>query len=792
MAPRRKNKTQQSTQVSEPLIVESEFIKKLMSEERDMFRYAVDKIVESKLGEASGFGTSEQFKSLVDAVKKVSEGALSSQGRLESKTVQKNIAFMEEEISKLSSSKEISVDQAEYLESILAELKVSNKHMLKTQHSLSAVVKKRIKEKIPSITGIMSSIGLNNPGLVFAGQLIQDIVDERRRRKDEQKRLLEPYKQAKIDKQLEELQKPKTQEATEIKGSNSSDQTDQKEDKLVQRSQEKAFSDLLESMTILSSSIGESSEIFKESVNVYKKALDNLLVISGADQELRDSVDAAISELRDADNPDPEVFVKLNKDILTMTAVNRLHLPSIDDNIETLVKDTESAKFQEIEKERERKLEHEQLIDALESLGAKGLTQPVKITAGGEGIVSHFMDGITALSTLGTFLKGAKFMGIIKGIGKLAGWAGLAYSAIEFGIGAFKGWKNAAEKLGKAAEDLTVSDKIASAIGGGIGALGNLADSILGFFGFETEIGKWADENYTKFYASLLNRIETAIKSIYNFFANSFDIAFPEGFSLTEMVKAPVRLATAWFDTLFKIAFPETDWTMTGFIQEVFDNTIELLKKIFDFDFEKIYDDLVTKMKNKLNFTGFNFFSNDEGKTQGVVPPKEKTGLSARMKAEKAAKRLEAKEKEAITPKTEEGMKILTPFTSPSPIEPNDLPVPNEEYMLKHMPKRKGVFKDAPIPPDGVYPLPLSFNENSSLPNYIVQDVSKRESVTQALANDSIQREKDKQRQSAAIINAPKTTNNVTNNSQSTSVSAGVNPRETDSTLRILQYGAAW
>lgn len=790
----------------------SPIMREIFKNQADLFKVWVEKILKDKFASASNItDKSQKFEDILDAFKKVAKGQMDASSRSESLVVKKNIKLMEKQVLLASQSGEFTEEQSKYLMNISDEIREANKHSLKRENSLLKIAgrsaKERIAEKIPSLTGMLASIGLGNPLFMMAGGILEDIVKARKdlkeKQKAEQQALLQTTRENEAIARMTEQGLLSNTRQSESEQEPEQERQDTTEPDSIRSNQDAAFQDLINAMVILTESTTGSSEAYKESIEVYKSALDRMLVATNANEEVRESVRNAVDTLASSDTLDPAEFARMSNDIIGMIAVNKTHLPSIDDNIDMLVKDTESSKFQEIEREREQKLEHEQLINALEALGQRGLTPESAPSPGGkEGMFSSIMHGLMGLASIFDIfskwkaaggIKGiatafvTKFGTILKGIGtfakvlgRLAAPIAIVMTALDFAWGAFKGWGSAAEKLGKTAEEITTSDKIASAIGGGLGALGGIADSILGFFGFETEIGKWVDENTTKIYAFIFDTFKNLAKTIKDFF-----------------VEGPTKLIE-WFEGLFSFAIPEIEWSMTDFLTDVFNNTIDLLKQIFDFDFEKIYDDLVNKMKQKLNLGGFNFFSETPitptAEVKSVTDKKKEA--KAQKKAEEERKKLEedAKVKEAT--KGEKAWDAVTrpPLQQkePEPViqmtvpESGTVEYPEQDQVVitnpKLMPKRKGVFKEEPLYEEGVYPQPLSFE----------QPLARKENTTTMLVQDSIQREKNNQRQSAAIINAPKTTNVTNNSSSSANISAGVNPRETDATLRMMQYGASF
>lgn len=185
--------------------------------------------------------------------------------------------------------------------------------------------------------------------------------------------------------------------------------------------------------------------------------------------------------------------------------------------MESIVQDSEANKFQEIEKARESARMQEKLVDAIDGISLEGGSEEDKKKLD-FGFFDKLLDSpfigaalgasmgaLTSIfSTVSTF-----FLPIVAG-------AAAVYAIYEGMTGAFDGWYDAADKLGK--ESATTSDKIASAIGGFYGGVWGIADKITGLFGFKTDIGGWVDEAVTKNLAAgfdFVKGLTADIKSIF-------------------------------------------------------------------------------------------------------------------------------------------------------------------------------------------------------------------------------------------------------------------------------------
>jgi len=314
--------------------------------------------------------------------------------------------------------------------------------------------------------------------------------------------------------------------------------------------------------------------------------------------------------------------------------------------LDVIVGDTQSSKFADIERERERIRREEALIDAVKEQGEAG-TLGADIAPAEEKKTAASLTGfLESAANIRIMLLGAipLITGVISGITAFAlpviGTLALAYTAYKGFMGAFEGWGKAAEKLGK--EQATLSDKVASAAGGFIGGTFSLFDSILGFFGIETQIGPVVDMFMTKslagvfdFFKGLWSNIESLFNTVKDFFSsikNNFDawveeklqllidfgnekfnglatkvidfftklgdVFFPDGFSLKEVILVPLRAMKLWVEALFNFELPEIPSVekmltegmkkMTDIFQELIDSLVNKARGIFSWGKEKI------------------------------------------------------------------------------------------------------------------------------------------------------------------------------------------------------------
>jgi hypothetical protein len=786
--------------------VGSEFFEKIFKNQMDMFEYGAELIIEQKLKSVSSeFGKSKAFNNIFKAVGDVSKGVFSAQGRGDSLAAKSNIDFVEKEMKKMAAKGELDEEQLKYLKSITKELKSSNKHQLKNEHSISAIVKKKLKEKIPSITGILAAVGLDNPAVVFAGELIQDIVDERRKGKKAQQDLLVPYKQETTQDLLEKTghlnnrefgpeQGPANdQEAftpfLEAQKEEAKQKKKDESDALIQNNEiQTAYEKLIAAMISLTENTISSSDVYQESVKAYKEALDQILSLGGASPDLRGMVSSSMTNLEGGTPESAEAFAKMNEEIFKLIAINELHLPSMDKNIEALTRESSASRFADIEREREAKIENERLLDALDNLDNDGPAVPLE---GKKGFFGKLFDGMGGIGTFLGFLTGGGLASIgasmttamaalLPMIPAILGVLG-AITIIATGIyGAFEGWNNAADNLGKEADKLTTSDKIASAIGGFYGKIWSIVDWVGEQFGFDFGLEKFLTKDFSKFLADKFDLIKSIfkfiveapekiiskVKSIYEWIValpgkvetqiQEWIVSLPSFSELGEIALAKINEFVA---SVFTFEFPEIDFGFTDFINDTYNKIVEWFEELFSIE------NLKKKVGNAISETGNVVVAKFNAAKEGVS--------SVASSAKNKAKELVDKVSDTLTGNKPEPI----PLTVPS--DKVEFPEQEGVVMPNITPKRKGVFKDEPWnSPGGEFPLPLEMDKASEL----------NDTKTNMVIQDSINKEKEKQMTSSAIINAPRTTNVNNSTSQSTQITQGLSPREMDNTFRAVQY----
>ncbi len=464
------------------------------------------------------------FDELFDAQTKIVSGVLDADSRTEAKHNTEIIKYFKKQIDEMSEMKEITVEESKFFNDMVSELERTNKQLLETDYSMEKVMKEKIKEKLPSITGLFGAIGLDNPAFMFLGSLIQDMVDVRKEKK-------------------------------------------QKKESLMSEAKEKQFEQMAKQRGILKTDEPNETEKAKKKAEKKKETKEDSWY-EEKDIEISNSI--------------IDLLTKGNVVLKEAIDVSNKKLEGIEDGVNILTKDSQGNRFAEIEKHHEDQIRHDETIDALKGLG--GIYKESLISDKStekQGIFSKLL-GIDFDSLMLMWLvfkeRFVKFFKVLgkssRLLGKLVGYPLLILESIW---GAFKGWKNAAEKLNKSEEMVTITDRLSSAVGGMFGQLASIVDIITSFAGLDTHFGEWVDKKVTKIYLKFyetLNRIK-------DFFLNIFDIAFPEGFSLTNMIKAPFRLIRGWFEALFNIQLPDED-DLAFLFDKVKSFADELFDKIFD------------------------------------------------------------------------------------------------------------------------------------------------------------------------------------------------------------------
>lgn len=121
----------------------------------------------------------------------------------------------------------------------------------------------------------------------------------------------------------------------------------------------------------------------------------------------------------------------------------------------------------------------------------------------GDNFVSSFLGNL-----LGGKGKGAAgaLMKLLKGGGKAIPVVGQVIAVAMAAFDFFDGFSNAADILGK--EEVNLRDKISAGVGSLVGGIVGIADSLLGLFGVETDMGGYVKEKLSKGLSYVLNSFD--------------------------------------------------------------------------------------------------------------------------------------------------------------------------------------------------------------------------------------------------------------------------------------------
>lgn len=668
---------------------------------------------------------SDIFKALTDVQNNIMTSVLETESRGQAKLNKAALEGFESQIKDYFSEGEITEEEEKFFKEMIFELKRTNKQLLETDYSIKNVLKDSIKSKLPSISGVLGAIGLDNPAFLFLGHILQDVFDKQKEKKEKTRELLAPVGETYTKKVLEDkgFLRKDSEEVKEVK----------EKSVPVKKEQEQEMVGLANDiMETLSKPEGWSTEIID---GLYERFLSVTQAITDTSLEGSNTVKQAIEISND-------------------------RLSNIESGIDILTKDAQGSKFAEIERAREDQIRHDEMINALGGDGTGPGLLPPEEEEDKKGIFSGILDSINNFILYFTVFgkKLAKFGKVIR-IG--AKFLGPVIAALDFAFGAFKGWTNAAEKLGKDVADLTITDKISSAIGGGLGQIASIADSILGLFGFSTDIQGWVDEKATELSLALFDRLN----KIKDFFFNIFDISFPEGFSLTEMVKAPYRLLKGWFAALFDLELPEIEDLLS--LDKIKSFATNILDKIMN-----LVLDQLAKIPGLGKITE-KFRSNKDEvdpikeliETGGI----EKKGMfkDSEINDWEKVKKLNADQVQEII-NMDDWDKTTTDML-------NRILKEKQDFVIKQSDKDQLKF--------------VGINEQGDLklaPNQPKLDI--QEQRTNTLYDTSLKEASAPKQSSSgtAVINAPRTTVNNSSNTSSSTYTP-LSPREVDLTLRTLQ-----
>lgn len=500
---------------------------------------------------------SSSFKSFATSLDTLSKNVFEANSREKSKLAQKQLKSVEEAINK---NKEMTDAEKTILRENQEGINAVNQSLINNEHSFSKALGSVLKEKAPDIAGILGSIGLDNPAFLFLGSMMSSMMKKR--------------KEARIV-------------SDEI---------------LKDQHRDKELND-------------QARQV--EKIDAEKKLQDE----KPEKPELKEKEDPMLGPMQDIGPVNDQQLVELENQTALLDYISGL--------IDTIIKDSENSKFQEIENNRESVRRQEAMIDAVNGINGEVPQEENSKESDGGGFLSNLIGGkggvfkgiMKVISVIGAFIAplGTALAGMATMIAPIVGGVVAAYAVYEGIKGAFTGWENAAEKLGK--EQASTTDKIASAFGGFLGGITGLGDSLLGLFGIETDMGGWVDQKITEITAAgfdwikglgmditglftkvgdfitlkkeelwtwIDNALGGAMTRVKDFFTGIFNFAFPEGFSITDILLVPLRIAKGWVETLFKFDLPEIPSMgqlaeeginkMTTIVTDIFDSIVNAFK----------------------------------------------------------------------------------------------------------------------------------------------------------------------------------------------------------------------
>lgn len=467
------------------------------------------------------------FDELFDTQTKIVSGVLDADSRTEAKQNTEIIKYFKKQIDELSEMKEITVEESKFFNDMVSELERTNKQLLETDYSMKKVMKEKIKEKLPSITGLLGAIGLDNPAFMFLGSLIQDMVDVRKEKKQKKESLMNSVK----EKQFEQMVKNRG-----ILKTDEPDETEKVKKKAEKKKETK-----------------EDSWYEEEDIEISNSIID---LLTKGNVILKEAID-----------------------------ISNKKLEGIEDGVNILTKDSQGNRFAEIEKRHEDQIRHDETIDALEGLGGTDKESLISDkSTEKQGILSKLLGMDFDSLFLFWWVFKERIVKLTKLLGKASRIVGKMFLPLAALIGiydAFKGFglDEAAEKLNKVKDMVSITDRFASAIGSFFGGIAETVDILTEFLlGWDTNFGEWVDKKVTVAMAEMFD----AIKRIPEFFTEMFRAVFPiEGFSLTNMISGAAKKIKGWFESLFNIKLPFAD-DLAFLFDKVKSFADELFDKIFD------------------------------------------------------------------------------------------------------------------------------------------------------------------------------------------------------------------
>jgi len=209
---------------------------------------------------------------------------------------------------------------------------------------------------------------------------------------------------------------------------------------------------------------------------------------------------------------------------------------------------------------------------------------------------------------------------LVSKFGKMIPFVGQIITVIEGIFGFF----NAKKILGK--DTITIMDRFASAIGGIFEGFGEVADMLLGWFGFDTNIKTWLNENFTKPLAALFNmdlsEIWNNMTEYYSNLWSDLTIGIKDFFSdIFNWENLKENLVTVWNWTPFGI-ISNLAGNIFDFFAEKFswENTLNGIKEFSEWNPIEVLTSFGKSVKNWFK-DKFSFFGKKEKEIKIVSKP---------------------------------------------------------------------------------------------------------------------------------------------------------------------------
>lgn len=453
---------------------------KVMKDNGDLFLEGAQIMFERRRDEKAKDlkNESKQFKAFAKNLESVQQKVFNVDSRKNAKVISKQMKQLEARFKK---EENLSEKESEVLQYMISELKTVNTSLIKSQYSLSKSLAASTKDRLPALASILGVGLFDSPAFLFLGGVMSDMAAKRKEYNEENKKLSNEHQKSLIEAEYDTLDKKLAEEEKAAKKAEAAE-------KLAAKAIADGNKNTEDALSELSNDIDEANKTSKREVT----------------EETRRRMSEAQLRRGSSEKNNAEI-IDLNAKKLEVLQEHSIKLDYMGGLLNTLVAEGAASQFSMMEKEREGVRRDESLIDAIEGLGTGDTNiateEKAKAASNLSGIFETIGGVSMFLASIGPWLSRMRvlLMGLTTSMLPVIGTVAMAYAAFEGFKGAFLGWGNAAEKLGK--ETATVSDKVASAAGGFLGGTMGILDKITGFFGIDTEIGKIVDQGMTEFLA---------------------------------------------------------------------------------------------------------------------------------------------------------------------------------------------------------------------------------------------------------------------------------------------------